>query len=351
MVEVKNDFSNMARGVNPAKPKWLLWLAVLACHGLALMGLDAALTVNRLAAQEPSVLEAAIVTERAQEPVKPKPVAPKPPVAQTLEPPPVPAAPEPVLPASVVPEPVTPPALAMPPTVPASAPQANPLPTPVLASQPARVPSSVDLRYQLLKGNDSAKASLVWRITPSADGASSYEATLEATYFGFSAFKQTSSGIVQTGAGLLPTKYTDKRRGKPEQAAHFERDKKTIIFSNNRPEAALTLGAQDRVSMFVQLASRFAAEPNHYAAGQTLAMPVANVDELENWVFEVQTKEMLQLPIGEREAVKLIRRPRRAFDQLVEIWLSPSEQWLPVRIRLTDSSGVTDQLLISSDKL
>lgn len=229
--------------------------------------------------------------------------------------------------------------------------EVSPQPAPTVAFQPARVPYSVDLRYQLIKGNDSAKASLVWRITQSADGTSSYEATLEATYFGLSAFKQTSRGLVQTGAGLLPTKYTDKRRGKSEQAAHFERDKNVIIFSNNRPEAALALDAQDRVSMLVQLASRLAAEPQHYAAGQMMAMPVANADELERWIFEVQSTELLTLPIGELEAIKLTRRPRRAFDQMVELWLAPAQQYLPVRIRLTDSSGVSDLLLTSSSRL
>lgn len=369
MVEVKNDSSNKSDSATPraAKPAWPLWLAVLAFHGAVLMGLDAALTVNRLAAEEPTVLSAAILTERTPEPAKPKtrPAPAKSPEQTPPALPPTPAplpappettpetSPEPAVPVAIAPEPSTTlPAIASlspVPAPPSSTP--SPQPAPVLASQPARVPTSVDLRYKLIKGNDSAKASLIWKTSQGADGANHYEAALEATYFGFSAFKQISLGTVQLTTGLQPTKYSDKRRGKSEQAAHFERDKKAIVFSNNRPEAALVAGSQDRVSMFVQLASRLAAEPSHYAAGQTIAMPVANVDELENWIFEVQAKEILALPIGELEAIKLTRRPRRAFDQMVELWLAPSQQYLPVRIRLTDSSGVSDLLLSSSDKL
>jgi hypothetical protein len=67
------------------------------------------------------------------------------------------------------------------------------------------------------------------------------------------------------------------------------------------------------------------------------------------WAFEVQANESLALPLGETQAIKLLRRPRRAFDQTVEVWLAPTLAYLPVRIRLTDSGGVTDSQLSSKD--
>jgi hypothetical protein len=205
-------------------------------------------------------------------------------------------------------------------------------------------PQPIRLAYEVTKGDDSAKASLTWM--PSATG---YELIYEATYFGFSAIKQTSAG--QLGdTGLMPTRFGDKRRGRSEQATHFDRDKALITFSNNRPDAALQLGSQDRASVLVQLASIFFAEPNRFHAGDVLELPVASVSELEPWAFEVQTQELLQLPIGAVNAVKLIRRPRRPYDPMVELWLAEQASFLPVRIRLTDSSGVTDQQLRSMDK-
>jgi len=37
--------------------------------------------------------------------------------------------------------------------------------------------------------------------------------------------------------------------------------------------------------------------------------------------------------------VKLTRKPRREFDQKVEVWYAPSMGWLPVRNRVTDANG------------
>ena len=46
----------------------------------------------------------------------------------------------------------------------------------------------------------------------------------------------------------------------------------------------------------------------------------------------------------ELDAVRLTRAPRREYDQKVELWLAPSLQYLPVRIRIEDEKGgVLDQ--------
>jgi hypothetical protein len=211
-------------------------------------------------------------------------------------------------------------------------------------------PESVQLRYSVTKDGDSARASLLWR-PAKAEGvshAAHYELSYEATYFGISIIKQTSSGIVTT-AGLVPARFGEKRRGRSEQATHFDQTKNAVTFSNNRPEAKWAMGSQDRASFLIQLASLFAGQPERFKAGSVIELPVASVDELEVWAFEVQASELLPLPIGETQAIKLLRRPRRAFDQTVEVWFAEALSYLPVRIRLTDSGGVTDSQLSSKD--
>ncbi len=325
----KNDFSSGRR------IHWRLWLAVLLLHALVITGLNAALTLNRLAAQAESSFEVAILPSDVAKPSVPKPE------------------PEPA-------KPTDEPAKADAPIaagVALSLPEAPPLATaliPVshdLQGLRAIAPAPVLLRYILIKGNDSAKASLLWQpVNNTGPGTDThYELVYEATYFGVSIVKQTSSGTLGA-AGLMPARFGDKRRGKSEQATHFEREKNSVTFSNNRPEAKLVEGSQDRASFLIQLASFYAGQADKFKTGQIIELPVASVDELETWAFEVQASELVQLPIGEMQTIKLLRRPRRAFDITVELWLAPSLSYLPVRIRLTDSGGVTDSQLASQEQ-
>lgn len=339
----KSDFSGA--GFSGRSPRWGLYLAVLLLHALALAGLNAALTLNRLAAQAEQPFDVAILPQDAvAEKPRPKPAESKP------APEPAKAEPSPDEPVKA--EPLAPAPVALPPqeeTIPALGAQALPVSHDLQALR-AMMPEPVQLRYSVTKDGDSARASLIWQPTK-AEGTSQaahYELSYEATYFGISIIKQTSSGTLGI-AGLAPTRFGEKRRGRSEQATHFEQTKGTVTFSNNRPEVKLAMGSQDRASFLIQLASLFAGQPDKFKAGQTIQLPVASVDELEVWSLEVQASESLSLPIGETQAIKVLRRPRRAFDQTVEVWFAPTLAYLPVRIRLTDSGGVTDSQLSSKD--
>ena len=87
---------------------------------------------------------------------------------------------------------------------------------------------------------------------------------------------QTSSGRI-TGDGLAPTRFLDKSRS--ERAAHFEPDKGKITFSANTPDAPWQPGAQDRVSVFVQLASLLAGDPAKYPPGSSISLYTAGPTE------------------------------------------------------------------------
>lgn len=325
-MKIKNDFS------------WRVWLTVLALHALAFVGLDAALTLTRLEASPNSGVQAFIVQPEAPVPAPmPTPKA-VPAIATALV--------KPIAQAVAVPF-----ASSLP--VPEDAAQTPPVVT-ALVSKAAQEryapPDSIRLLYTVTKGNDSAKASLSWRMQSHADGQASYELTYEAMYFGVSVVKQTSVGWMGDG-GLVPVRFGDKRRGKSEQATHFDASKQRITFSNNRPQIALAIGSQDRSSVLIQLASLFAADSTKWRTGQVIEIPVASTDELETWRFEVQGETLLALPAGERSAIHLIRRARKAFDQTIELWLAPSLSYLPARMRHIDSSGVTDVQLLGSEKL
>jgi hypothetical protein len=152
---------------------------------------------------------------------------------------------------------------------------------------------------------------------------------------------QTSQGEL-TALGLAPKRFGDKN--KTELAAHFERDKGLISFSANTPSSPLLPGAQDRLSLFMQLAAQLAAEPRRYPAGTQIDLQTVSAREAEMWSFQVEGTEQVSLPMGDLQALRLRRLPRREFDQLIDLWFAPTLSYLPVRIRIQQANGdVADQ--------
>jgi Protein of unknown function (DUF3108) len=210
-----------------------------------------------------------------------------------------------------------------------------------------KAPDSALLKYQVqgqAKGfNYWASAELNWQ----QDG-KEYEARLEVSAFLLGSRVQVSKGTI--GAeGIMPTRFGDKTRS--ELAAHFQRDKGIISFSANSPDAPLLKGAQDRLSVVLQLSSLLAADPTRFPAGTMLSFQTVSQREAEVWQFLVEKEEMLQLPFGDISAIKLNRKPRREFDQHIELWFAPTLGYLPVRLRITNANGdFVDQLLSKAEK-
>lgn len=169
------------------------------------------------------------------------------------------------------------------------------------------------------------------------DGAN-YTLSLTASYFGIPVFIQNSVGQL-TQQGLLPTRFSDKRFRKSEVAAHFEQSLGKITFSANTPDALLLAGAQDRVSVILQLAGLLAADPAKYPPGATLNLQTVSATEAEPWLFTVNEPETLNLSAGPQIALRITRNPRREFDQKVELWFAPELNYAPVRFRFTETNG------------
>lgn len=197
------------------------------------------------------------------------------------------------------------------------------------------VPAPLRLKFDAtgMRGNlrYNANGELAWL----HDG-TSYEARLQLSAFLIGSRVLTSTGSLTT-TGLAPKRYGDKFRS--ETAAHFERDRGRVVFSANTPEAVLLPGAQDQLSVFLQLAAMLAGEPKRYPPGSTISMQTVGTRIAEPWTFTVDAAETLALPGGEQQSLRLTRLPRREYDQKVEIWLAPALAYLPARIRITQSNG------------
>lgn len=227
----------------------------------------------------------------------------------------------------------TSPALATTNTTPAGAGAGPTLPT-------SKLPPSITLPYDVVgeaRGlSYRASGQLDWRLD-----AQGYEARMELSMLFLGSRVQTSRGSVGP-EGPRPERFADQRRS--ERAAHFDREAGRIRFSNNAPPAALLPGAQDRLSLFMQLAGLLRAR--QHTQGDVITFQVVGVGDAEPWQFEVGPLETLELPAGTMEARRITRTPRKPHDSKVEVWLAPSVAHLPVRLRVQQANGdVADQRL------
>ena len=324
--------------MNPAGVSWRPLLAtavaVLAIHLLLLGAASGRLELANPLATRPLITRT----------IAAAPAQPAEPPAVTREPVPAVSAPSPR------PRPAVPSTVAQQTAVPAPPEPQQPLQAPAPASPPPAaftVAGSVRLHYrvtaQRLNQLWEGQAELLWR----HDG-EQYEAKLEVSALLLPTRVQRSTGRI-TADGLAPVRFSDKARN--EEAAHFERDLGKVIFSSNRPDAPLLPGAQDRLSVLLQLGALIAANPGKFGPDATIAIQTASTRDAESWLFTVVAEEQLQLPGGNVSALKLTRNPRKEFDQKVELWLAPAMDYVPVRLRLTQPNGDwLDQQWSSTDR-
>ena len=196
-------------------------------------------------------------------------------------------------------------------------------------------PPSVRLKYDVSGTIKGFKYFVSGDLSWLHDG-SNYIARLEISHFLLGAKVQTSKGAM-TPRGLEPLRFGEKVRS--EVAAHFERDKGKVSFSANTPDVPLMPLAQDQVSIFVQLAAMFAAEGQAFVPGSKLVFQTVGARGVEEWDFLVEPPERLKIQGKEWTAFKLVREHRADYDTRAELWLAKELEGMPVRIRLSQTSG------------
>jgi hypothetical protein len=215
------------------------------------------------------------------------------------------------------------------------------------SAQRLRIPGSTRLKYDIngeVKGfRYFANGELLWL----HDGAT-YDARLEISHFLLGSRVQTSKGNL-TEHGLEPIRFGDKVRS--EVAAHFERNKNKVSFSANTPDAPLLSGAQDQLSVFIQLAAMLGGDADRFGVGTHIPFQAIGPRSSESWDFVVGPAESMALPGGQVKAVKLTRDPTGEHDPKVEVWLAAEMDYVPVRIRLSQSNGdFVEQQWLSTQK-
>jgi len=190
------------------------------------------------------------------------------------------------------------------------------------------LPPGFQQSYVLRRGALTGTAVMSW-----APAGGRYELSLTGNALGVSLVQRSQGRFDVTG--LEPERFTTKTSGRTELAANFQREQGVISFSGPSRRYAWRLGAQDRLSVYVQLSAILAAESSRLTEGQRFGLPVVSERGDANiWTFRILGWENVSTKSGDVRAVRLMREMRKPQDQSAEIWLDEKRHYAPVRIRL-----------------
>ena len=225
-----------------------------------------------------------------------------------------------------------------------------------MARQPARVPLAYELAYAVTgkrtTWNYHASSRLQW----SSDAQGRYRMSFTVSAFLIGSRTQASTGLL-TPNGLQPDRLSDDWRGghvttfvRPADGAQGAGGH--IAFSTGRPDATLMPGAQDEVSVFMQLAALLAAHPGLGQPGSTLPIQVAELRGASVWNFGVLPADTVTVDGKPLQTVHLQRAATPDASRTVDVWYAPWKAgsgetvYLPVRLRISEASGdYVEQLL------
>jgi hypothetical protein len=204
-------------------------------------------------------------------------------------------------------------------------------------------PSDTRVSYQLsgfYLGDLHGNGRVQW--TRHGNQREKYQVNVEARIPGLYKLNMTSQGRVSP-QGLLPEAYeeTVDRTGAKTRLRTLRLEPQDVILDNGtrspRP-AADPMAVQDAVSQFIDLGHRFTQGRQQLEAGQAINIWLGRPGGLDEWTYDVNEAEILHLPrIGEIQVHRLrprpLAKPRGPF--VMEMWLAPSLQYLPAKIRIT----------------
>lgn len=138
--------------------------------------------------------------------------------------------------------------------------------------------------------------------------------------------------------GLAPHRYEETPRKKPTYQTTFNQKTKKITFSDSSATYPINGGEQDRTSAIWQLVSIARGSPKKFIPKSQWRFLVAGRRHAEEWTFFVDEKVTLPTSFG---ALSTVHVTNHAGDQRIDIWLAPTMEWYPVRIKYRDANGDT----------
>lgn len=140
--------------------------------------------------------------------------------------------------------------------------------------------------------------------------------------------------------GLAPATFVEKRFRRDPTTTSFNRPAKTISFSESATSYPIMGGEQDRNSAIWQLIAVARGAQGKFKPGSEWLFFVAGRHDAEPWTFKVTKQETIRTPLGNMAAMHIVKAPPPdAKGQQLDIWLAPSLEWYPVRLRFTEPDG------------
>lgn len=207
-------------------------------------------------------------------------------------------------------------------------------------------PPSAELSYSIRaqQSGINVKGDAVLRWSQSGKA---YEIFTETNAAIFGKILETQSQGAIGPNGLAPASFREQRYRKREAVTRFDHAAGTVSFSESERSLPLQPGVQDRASVVWQLISAARAAPARFKPGYEWTVPVTGRRKIEPWTFRVVQAESIDTPLGTLQALHL-QKISDNRDQEVDLWLAPSLQWYPVKLRYSDRGGATiDQTLKS----
>lgn len=207
-------------------------------------------------------------------------------------------------------------------------------------------PLKLIVNYALYKGKNGIKIGKIVHTWDIKDGhyviASVVEAAGLARLLTSEMIIQTSQGRI-TANGLEPESYWEQRGQKADRTfrAEFDYLNKTLTYGRVEESTTVPLppGTQDQLSFIYQFGLKA-------PLSGTVHFSMTTGRKLGSYASEVVGEEVIESGLGElrtQHLKKVLDDPR---DDQIEIWLATDHQYLPVKVRITNSDGdVLEQLV------
>lgn len=177
------------------------------------------------------------------------------------------------------------------------------------------------------------------------------QASLDLLFTSLNLYKLQSEGNLSAN-GIQPKRMSETRRGRSETATHFDYDANQLSFSSSNKNTELSKGAQDRATIFMQLAGLGIASPEQFQPGRQISVQVAEDRDANQFIFVVIGQEEIDTALGKIMTWHVKRPPRTGlYNSTLELWFAPAYQWYPVQIRNTETNGAVTTQTVSKIQL
>ncbi len=220
----------------------------------------------------------------------------------------------------------------------------NPAPVvPAVVPEPVAAesypPLKLTVNYSLFKGKNGIKIGKIVHTWDIKNGqyviASVVESAGLARFLTSEMIIQTSQGRI-TANGLEPESYWEQRGQKADRTyyATFDYTNKTLTYGRVTEATTVPLppGTQDQLSFIYQfgLKAPFSG---------TLQFSMATGRKLGVYNTEVVGEVSVKTGLGELRTLHLRKVRKQSSDDDVEVWLAIDHQYLPAKVRITNSDG------------